>query len=361
MRKLRLPIIAAVAVICLLFAIVALIEGTASIVLFARAMRQAHFVEEHFTERDTLLGWINIPNASKPDLFGPGRSLNINAQRFRHAGALAAVPPAGKKRVVCSGDSFTLGYGVDDAKTWCALLAADEPSLETVNMGQAGYGIDQAYLWYVRDGLPLHPQVHLFAIITDDFRRMGTDKFGGFPKPRLAVDSSGRLRTVGVPVRKPGLGPFTVRLFNTIRSLRTFELVQYIAPIGKSNSGSATANSAASSATWNVTRAVLRDMAVRDSVAGAKLIVVYLPTIDEFKGKGSDKWRQSIQEAAEKDNYQYVDLVEELRRVSPDSVDRLFIPRGQLAFRGAAGHYTEAGNLWAEKILRERVPVLAGR
>jgi hypothetical protein len=359
MRALRLPIIAALVAIGLLFALLALVEGTASLGLFAIAMRHAHFVEEHFTERDTLLGWINIPNAYKPNLFGTGRSLRINGQRFRHTGELAAVPPAGKKRVVCSGDSFTLGYGVDDPKTWCALLAADEPSLETVNMGQAGYGIDQAYLWYVRDGLPLHPQVHVFAIITDDFRRMQTDRFGGFPKPRLALDRSG-LHTVGVPVRKPGLGPFKVRLLNTMRTLRSFELLEHFSPSSRASSASATSASA-SAATWDVTRAVLRDMDVRDSLAGAKFIVVYLPTIDDFKGKASDRWRQSIQDAAKQDNYDYVDLVEELRRVSPDSVDGLFIPRGQLAFRGAAGHYTEAGNLWVEKLLRARVPILAGR
>ena len=357
MRALRLPILAAVAAVCLLYAVLALVEGTASLALFARSMRQAHLVEEHFTERDTLLGWINLPNTSKPDLFGRGRSLNINGQRFRHAGALAPVAPAGKKRVICSGDSFTLGYGVDDTKTWCALLAADEPSLETVNMGQAGYGIDQAYLWYVRDGIVLRPQVQLFSIINDDFRRMGLERFGGFPKPRLAVDSAGRLRTIGVPVPRPGLGPLRERLLTSFRSLRTFELFQLFSGAGSNPAVSP----AAVSATWNVTRAVLRDLAVRDSAAQAKFIVVYLPTIDDFKSKASDGWRQSIQDASAKDNYEFIDLVQELRRVSPDSVDRLFIPRGQLAFRGAAGHFTEAGNVWVENLLRARVPVLAGK
>ena len=356
MKRLRLPIIAALAVICLSFAAVALVEGTASLALFALAMRNAHLVEEHFTERDTLLGWINIPNASKPDLFGPGRSLRINGQRFRHAGELAAVAPAGKKRVICSGDSFTLGYGVDDTQTWCALLAADEPSLETVNMGQAGYGLDQAYLWYVRDGLPLRPQVQLFSIINDDFRRMNIDRFGGFPKPRLAVDSSGALRTVGVPVPNPGTGPFMARLLTTVRTLRAFQALQQVAPVGQGR-----ATQVDSAGTRNVARALMRDMAVRDSAIGAKLVVVYLPTIDDFKGKASDSWRQSVRDAAAQDGYQYVDLVEELRRLSPDSVDGMFIPRGQLAFRGAAGHYTEAGNVWVEKLLREKVPVLAGK
>ncbi len=358
MRALRLPIIAALVAICLSFVAVALVEGTASLALFAQAMRQAHFVEEHFTERDTLLGWINLPSASKPNLFGKGRSLTINRQRVRHVGDLAPTAPAGKKRVICSGDSFTLGYGVDDPKTWCALLATDAPSLETVNMGQAGYGLDQAYLWYLRDGLQLKPQVHVFSFITDDFRRMQTDRFGGFPKPQLSVDSSGVVHTVGVPVRTPGLGPFTARLLTTIRTLRSFALLQQF---GIGNSSTAAASAQANGATWKVARAALRDMAVKDSVAGAQFIVVYLPTIDDFKGKNSDKWRKSLQEAAAQDGYVAIDLVDELRKVSPDSVDGLFIPRGQLAFRGAAGHYTEAGNVWVEQLLRAKVPVLAGK
>jgi hypothetical protein len=102
-------------------------------------------------------------------------------------------------------------------------------------------------------------------------------------------------------------------------------------------------------------------MAVRDSAIGTKFVVVYLPTLDDFKYKASDKWRESIRDASAKDNYEFVDLVEELRQVAPDSVDRLFIPRGQLAFRGAAGHYTEAGNVWVENLLRTRVPVLSGK
>jgi hypothetical protein len=352
MRRLRLPILAALIVIGLPFVGLALVEGTASLALFARSMRGSHLVEEHFTERDTLLGWISIPNVSKPDLFGPGRSLSINAQRLRHAGDVAPVPPAGKTRVICAGDSFTLGYGVDDSKTWCALLGANQPSLETLNMGLNGYGVDQAYLRYVRDGLPLRPQVHLFAIINDDFRRMSIDRFVGFPKPRLAVDSGGRLRTVGVPVPDPGMGPFTQRLLSAVGGLRSFELLQVFKPVSRGGWG------ASQDATWDVARAIFHDVAAQDSAIGAKLVVVYLPTIDDFKGKASDKWRQWIRESAARDKFEFVDLVPDLRQVAPDSVDALFIPRGQLAFQGAAGHYTDAGNVWVDKLLRERIAAL---
>ena len=50
--------------------------------------------------------------------------------------------PPGKTRIICSGDSFTLGFGVDNEHTWPQQLAARNANLETVNMGQGGYGAD---------------------------------------------------------------------------------------------------------------------------------------------------------------------------------------------------------------------------
>jgi hypothetical protein len=356
MKALRLPILTALLAICLLFVVIALLEGMSSLALAGKELRSAHLAEEHFTERDTLLGWINLANADKRDLFGPGRSLRTNGQRFRHSGALAAIAPAGKRRVVCSGDSFTLGYGVDDRDTWCALLARENPSLETVNMGQGGYGIDQAYLWYLRDGLPLRPQAHVFAFIADDFRRMGLERFFGFPKPKLALDGSA-LRTVGVPVPNPGIGPSMDRLSSTVRGLRTFQVLKHFS--ARARSGPATEDPAK---TLKVAHAAFRDLATRDSLIGAKLVVVYLPMFGDFLGNDVlERLRTEMRESAQQGNYEFVDLVEELRRVPPDSVRSLFIQSGDLAFSGAAGHYTEAGNAWVTKQLLARVPALAAR
>ena len=64
MRALRLPILATLVAICLLLAVVAWIEGTASLGLAAISMRNAHLAEEIFTD-DTLLCQIDITSANK--------------------------------------------------------------------------------------------------------------------------------------------------------------------------------------------------------------------------------------------------------------------------------------------------------
>lgn len=119
------------------------VEGIASLArvaaLFA-ARAERPLAERLHTEYDPELGWVNRPKVSLPDLYGPGASLHTNAQRFRGARDVTRVAPPGRVRAICSGDSFALGYGVDDdARGWHQLETL-EPRLETVNMGQGGYG-----------------------------------------------------------------------------------------------------------------------------------------------------------------------------------------------------------------------------
>jgi hypothetical protein len=335
------------------FVILALIEGTASFALFARSLSRVQLAEESSTERDTLVGWINKASYNRPNMYAPGIGYRTNGQRFRHDGDVAPTPPAGKRRVVCSGDSFTLGYGVNDRQGWCAQLSESDASLETVNMGQGGYGLDQAYLWYLRDGLKLRPNVHLFAFITNDFHRMQKDQFRGYPKPTLALKGDGVV-PVGVPVRRPGFGPASDKLAGTIRELKTFELYDRLFPPTRA----AVDRPARDSATWEVARAALRDLARRDSAIGATLVVIYLPIQDDYKHGGADQFRRLAHRAADHGEFQFVDLIEPYRAVRADSVTGMFIQEGVLPFKGAAGHYTPIGNAWVAEQLRRLVPAL---
>src|SRR5262249_22686948 len=136
--------------------------------------------ERVHTQYDPELGWVNVPNVFIPSLYGPGVSLRTNAQGFRNDEPVASSIPPGRVRIVCSGDSFTLGYGVSNAQAWCNRLATIDRRIEAINMGQGGYGADQAYLWYRRDGLKIDQDVQIFAFITDDFARMRRPVFLGY-------------------------------------------------------------------------------------------------------------------------------------------------------------------------------------
>jgi hypothetical protein len=171
------------------------LEGTSSLARRVRTFMRGpvDIPPEPYIRHDPDLGWSPRPGAVVTGP-GSGASLHVNASGIRSPREIADVP-AGRIRVVCSGDSYTFGEGVADAATWCAQLEALDSRLEAVNLGVPGYGVDQAYLRYMRDGPGLHERVHLFAFIDDDLRRFGVRS----QKPYL-TSAGGRLVRHNVPV-----------------------------------------------------------------------------------------------------------------------------------------------------------------
>ncbi len=128
-----------------------LLEGGASFVIFLRelqtkggVLRPGEIKERSHAVFDAELGWVNKPNVRFDDFYGLGKHLLINSQGFRNEEVFTPDVPLGMQRVICSGDSYTLGFGVANQDTWCAQLEVLFPHLQAVNMGQGGYGVDQA-------------------------------------------------------------------------------------------------------------------------------------------------------------------------------------------------------------------------
>ncbi|MEW5957872.1 MAG: hypothetical protein AB1801_09130, partial [Chloroflexota bacterium] len=74
-----------------------LIEGLASTILFYRTLQNTKPVAERLhTRYDPELGWMNIPNTTIENMYGPGLSVRINAQGFRSDEDFTEDIPAGK-------------------------------------------------------------------------------------------------------------------------------------------------------------------------------------------------------------------------------------------------------------------------
>ncbi len=191
----------------LLFSIVStllallLLEGTLSSLRAVRRVLDVRLMEEQrHTRFDEELGWVNLPGFHSPDFYGPGRAFTTNEQGFRATDGDSS--PANQDdtyRIVCLGDSFTMGYGVADDDTFPSHLARLVPGSEVVNMGMGGYGIGQDYLWYLRDGGSVPGDLLLFAFISHDFQRLVSTEFLGYGKPRVRL-VDGALVTQNVPV-----------------------------------------------------------------------------------------------------------------------------------------------------------------
>jgi hypothetical protein len=340
------------------------IEGLASYGLFVRAvMTTSPHAERRHTKYDADLGWANEPNVYIPDMYGPRVYLRTNAQGFRNNHEISVAVLDGRRRVVCSGDSFTFGYGVDNAHTWCELLSVLDPGLEPVNMGQGGYGVDQAYLWYKRDAAKLDHQVQILAFITEDFYRMLSDTFLGYGKPILEVDD-GKLMVANVPVpRRAYYFTWGTQNIQNLKSLRTVEFLNRVLLRIKVATGDSHELTQAErdEKARTILRKIFEDLKSLNERRSSKLVLVYLPTIDELEGNSlprltaRERWAAFLEEESRSLDVPLINLFTEFRSLPDDQMLQLFIQDGQLPYAGAAGHLNDAGNEFVAKMLHARL------
>jgi len=330
-----------------------LFEGGSSLVLAAHAILfspDAAVSTEHVhTEYDELLGWINLPNFRNPDLYGPGIYFTTNGQRFRNKIDFAKQVPEGKLRIICSGDSYTLGHSVNDDEAWCERLTKFRPDVETVNMGQGGYGVDQAYLWYVRDGKALDHDIQIFAFIAPDFDRMRSDRFIGFGKPVLrVVDGVLAVENVPVPVHARPSAWFE-RVALGARKLAVVELGQAIL----SRAGMARPGSVLPALSEDEVRAsaaqVFADLQRINAEKGSVLVTVMLPRSEDREYRTADVWRSFMYDLSDRTGFVFIDLIEEFRKLPIDEGQQLFVVPYH------ASHYNAKGNAWVAERLYARL------
>jgi hypothetical protein len=318
--------------VAVLLALVIFIEGSVSLFLFARDITVLAWEAAPYSEYDVDLGWISKRNVSIPDFWKKGVGIRTNGQRFRDTYDIAPAVAPGKMRVICSGDSFTFGDGVNNADTWCDRLATRDPRIEPVNLGQGGYGTDQAYLKFLRDTKTLAHQVHLFAFIDNDFKRMQSTTFLGIDKPVLMLED-GTLRPGNTPVPRR----FTSHMWlNSIpRALletRSGTFAQRV--LNKFGSGQAsTADKDAE--TKAVLRAMFAELKRVNEQRGSRLYLVHLPTLSELGG--IDPWNPFLEETATAEGIPLIDVVAAFR--SRTDATSLFLTETT-----AATHYNTAGH-----------------
>jgi hypothetical protein len=338
-----------------------LIEGLASVVFVAREVYRNHVhpdAERSHTRYDPEIGWVNTPRVRLPDFYGLGRTLTTNARGFRGTRDVADGSPEGKLRIVCSGDSYTLGFGVGDDDTWCHLLETLDPGRETVNMGQGGYGIDQAWLWYRRDARTLKHQVHIFAFIFDDFRRMLHDEFDGYGKPLLRLER-GSLRVENVPVPRRGyLAPWLTQNVHLARAFRSVTFLDELyARLGPPDTHAKDALSA-----LPLALSVLDDVARLNRMKGSFLVLVFLPECaEDINGEAGPALRAALARETTSRGIPYVDLVPEMCGLPKDVVDGFFLPDSDGPVPELGGHYSAAGNRFVAEALDRRLRALVQR
>lgn len=316
----------------------AVLEGIAATVVFGHdlfaSIKRTALRSGIFQEPDDLLGWRTIPNLSLPDLYGPGQDFTSNAQGFRNAQDFPAGRPAGRIRAVCSGDSFTVGIGVANDDTWCSKFAAARADVESANLGQAGYGVGQAYLRYDRDAAELAHDLHIFAAITDDFRRMELDTFVGTNKPYFTLrDGALSLENVPVPETRQLAVWWTLNqgLFTELRIGQIIKRLQVRFADRPRRQSPRPGMQASRELGWKI----LEQVHARTAARNAKLVLVYLPEQATPMRLGED-WRKVMQAFAAEHDVTFVDVYSHVHRLPVEQRDVLYHPEWK--------HFSVAGN-----------------
>ena len=311
--------------------------------------------ERRYTKYDDLLGWSNIPNHEVKDLYGTGIYLKTNSQGFRNHQDFSLEVPRGKTRIICCGDSFALGHGVDNEHAWCEQLSSIDKRLETINMGQAGYGIDQAYLWYMRDGRKLEHNIHLFAFTTEDFDRMKDKERAFYGKPVLKV-VKGELKIDNVPVPKYPLVLRKLREHTQESQFRLYELLRRIikkiclSSIPNKNSQKKdTGLIAFDDENKETVLKVFESLQKVNKEKDSTLILVYLPSDEDYiyYQPETNLWREWLKIETAKRKILYIDLYDDFLKMSFAEAVTLFNARDR--------HYSNKGNKFVAEVLYRKL------
>lgn len=119
---------------------------------------------------DPDLGWTIRPNADVGRVNGISLGLS-NSIGTRNSRDYAAAKPEGRVRISSFGDSFTHGSQIPNKFTWQEILEDHDPKLEVLNYGVPGYGLDQAYLRYLKEGVKMKPDVVLICYMSENLAR----------------------------------------------------------------------------------------------------------------------------------------------------------------------------------------------
>jgi hypothetical protein len=335
-------------------AILLLIEGASSIivaihdvVLFSEPVA----AERKYTQYDSELGWVSRPNFYVENMYGPGVYLKTNSQGFRSDEDYTEKIPDGYVRAICSGDSFTLGYGVSNKDTWCSVLEILDPRLQTVNMGQGGYGIDQMYMWYMREGLKLQHNVHILAFILSDFDRVTATHSFGYGKPRFVLENDEiKITNVPVPQDKFQTMPALLQNVGMLKSFRSLQLMRRMK--GERETELSLTQQPDLNESVKISFKILDRLQRQHINDHRAFFIVYLPTMADYMSHSSDEFLKGIDKAFTEAGTIFINLVPHFRMQPAHKVRQFFIQSGQLPeYPYSEGHYTAKGNRFVATLI----------
>ncbi len=300
--------------------------------------------EKVWTEHHPILGWYHIRNHRAVLETNELRvELHTNSAGFRGRREYTKERVPGVKRILFLGDSFVFGFGVEDSQVFTARVESEKPDYELINLGVAGYGIDQIYLSYRELGREYQSDYVFIGIFYEDFWR-ATRAFAdsGHAKPYFMLTKEGELELKNVPVPLPytlkeNQFPITFErnvLENILENSRVYlavrkgliKLARNLRLIDPDMTPE-----------WRLGRAILKQLLREIRNDGAEAIFFIMPSEYWATNKKPTSLARSLHRFSEKEQVRMLDTTPYFfKAVQTEGIERYFIP--------GDGHWSAEGH-----------------
>jgi len=138
-----------------------------------------------YIQLDADLGWTVKPNGieGRPsDGVYNDRLYQANSDGIRSSHEYQRNPSSDVVRVAVFGDSFSHADDVSNDAAWTAVWEQSNSNLEVLNFGVPGFGTDQAYLRYQKEGKEFSPDITVLGIMSENLMR-NVNTFVPFYRP----------------------------------------------------------------------------------------------------------------------------------------------------------------------------------
>ena len=319
---------------------------------------------------DADLGWTNRPSSCTRD-----RKYCANSAGLRSDREFTKQIPPGVLRISLFGDSFIHGHDVDLRGSLApqleSALAARGVPAQALNFGVGGYGIDQAYLRYSRDGARFDTDIIVEGLQLENVaRHLMVFRLIAYPqskipfsKPRFYFEGPSLL-VANKPTIAPDRVPAVLATFES-SPLRRYEFfyTEKYRPYWwrKSRLLSVLADARHKDESVDVMRTdgegIHLTLAILDrfkndvSVTGKPFLLVYLPLKDNL----------AAQLRGEKDPWDpYVNMFRKDFRIVDPTARLLEIARRKGVDAVAPGHYSAEGNRAVAEALADAIAKMRG-
>ncbi len=135
---------------------------------------------------DPTLGWVTSPGVRREIL---GVTYRANRAGLRADREYSPEPSPQTRRIAAFGDSFTYCHEVNLSDCWTTHLEREWSGTEVLNFGVPGYGPDQAWLRYQRDGRGYRPCAVLIGFMVENVNRV-VSRYRPFLEPTTDLVAS---------------------------------------------------------------------------------------------------------------------------------------------------------------------------